>query len=117
MSTQCHCCKYLDDCRLFFWSHRSFNAEGYIDGYRQNLVENRLFDTNGPDTLTYNQSCSRNERFRTYEGHCNALGPVEDIKQQEITNMGAANTRFLSFHKPVRSKCDMFLFECSMRSI
>lgn len=76
--------------------------------YRQNLVENHLFDTNGPDTLAYPQSCSENKRFRTYEGHCNALGPVKDIKQKEITNMGAADTRFLFFHKPVRSKGDMF---------
>eukprot|EP00884_Botryococcus_braunii_P007947 jgi/Botrbrau1/17153/Bobra.0157s0047.1 len=79
----------------------------YLSAVRQDLVENHIFDTNGPDTLSYRQQCSNDRRFRTYDGHCNAINlPKGNFDKVDVRSMGAKDTRFVFFHKPAPPKTD-----------
>eukprot|EP00884_Botryococcus_braunii_P007940 jgi/Botrbrau1/17147/Bobra.0157s0042.2 len=73
----------------------------YLSALRQELVELHIYDTNGPDTMRYPGVCGSNEtRFRTYEGHCNAINIPPGTIPGQVTNMGAKDTRFMFFHEP-----------------
>eukprot|EP00884_Botryococcus_braunii_P007936 jgi/Botrbrau1/17143/Bobra.0157s0039.1 len=76
----------------------------YMSSYRVNQMEHHMFETSGPDRLELPVgTCgSHDEKFRTYEGHCNAINlPNGSFSFPDVANIGAKDSRMISFHKPV----------------
>lgn len=63
-----------------------------------------MFETSGPDNLSLpGGTCGPNEKsFRTYGGYCNAINLANGtFPFPDVANIGAQNSRMISFHKLV----------------
>lgn len=83
--------------RIVLWAHKNLSC---AMPNRKFLFENRLLDQNDAYSLASDVTCTNN-RFRTYDGSCNAIGVSAGTFKFDVTKMGAADTRFMYNTKTV----------------